>query len=130
MKIEYFRHLLNFTIVGTLSFLFHFCRPTLPEFHLDFGYMVYGLVASKTVTLTNTGWCPVSFATAHTALQGTGFSVDLGDKVRSLPGAPDFEELEFVVRFDPASIKYSDGPVEALLPFNVTLCISFIYMHK
>ena len=88
---------------------------------MDFGYVVYGLVAMRTAILANTGHCPVSFTTAHAALEGTGFSVDLGDKVRSLPGAPDFEVLEFVVRFDPAAVKCSDGPVEAVLPFNVRL---------
>ena len=49
------------------------CRPTLPEFYLDFGYVVYGQVVSRLVTLRNTGHCPVSFTTAHTALE-VGFS--------------------------------------------------------
>ena len=95
-------------------------RPSLPEFNLDFGYVVYGLVVSKLVLLTNIGHCPVSFTTAHTALERTGFSVDLGDRIRSLPGDPDYESIEFTVRFDPAAIRCPEGQVQALLPFNVS----------
>ena len=82
--------------------------------------MVYGQVVSHPITLTNIGHTSVSFATAHNALERTGFSVDLGERVRSLPGAPDFEKLDFAVRFDPAAIRCLEGHAEALLPFNVS----------
>ena len=82
--------------------------------------MVYGLVVSRTITLTNVGHSPVSFTTAHRSLAGTGFSVDLGEKVRSLPGAPDPEALEFTIRFDPAAILCPEGHVETGVPFNVS----------
>lgn len=96
----------------------HFsCRPSLPEFDLDFSHVVYSQVVSRTVTLTNTGYSPVSFTTAHSALEHTGFSLDLGERIHSLP---EFESLEFTVRFDPAAIRCPEGHVEARLPFNVS----------
>ena len=106
--------------VGTvLIILFILCRPVLPEFHLDFGYVVYGLVVSRTITLSNIGHCPVTFTTAYKALEGTGYSIDLGEKVRALPS---LECLDFTVRFDPASVKCTKGKVSTLLPFNVRKC--------
>ena len=62
----------------------------------------------------------MSFNTQRNALQNTGFSVDIGDKVKSLPGAPEFESLQFNVRFDPASSKFAEGHIEARLPVNVS----------
>ena len=95
-----------------------FCRPILPEFLLDFGYVVYGLVVSRTITLSNVGHCSVSFSTAHKTLEGTGYSIDLGEKIRALPSN---ECLDFTVRFDPAAIKCTKGKVSTLLPFNVSM---------
>ena len=94
------------------------CRPVLPEFLLDFGYVVYGLVVSRTITLSNVGHCPVSFSTAHKALEGTGYSIDLGEKIRALPSS---ECLDFMVRFDPTAIKCTKGKVSTVLPFNVSM---------
>ena len=95
-------------------------RPALPDYHLDFGFVVYGLVVSRTLTLTNAGHCPVSFNTATHALEGSGFSLDLGGRVRSLP---ETESLEFTLRFDPAATKSPEGRVEVTLPFNVRLVV-------
>ena len=96
-------------------------RVTLPAYQLDFGYVVYGLVVSHPLILTNVGHCPVSFTTFHRSLEGTGFSVDLGERVRSLPGEPEPEGIEFCVRFDPAAVQCAEGRVEATLPFNVRI---------
>lgn len=98
-----------------------FCRASLPSYLLDFGYVVYGSVETRRVTLTNTGSCPVSFNTSHKHLEGTGFSLNLVAKVRSLPGIPDAESLEFTVQFDPAAINCPLGNMQALLPFNVCI---------
>lgn len=104
-------------------------RPSLPPYQLDFGYVVYGQMKTWTVILTNHGYCPASFNTAHKLLNGTGFSVDLVPKVRALPGAPDSESLEFTVQFDPAAIQCPEGSVQALLPFNVR-CKTLYYLLK
>ena len=97
-------------------------KPVLPEYHLDFGHIVYGLVASQTVCLTNPGPFPVSFSPSHSALSGTGFSVDIDKRIKGLP--PD-GLLEFTVTFDPASV-HSYGNVEAKLPFQVRKSTMYI----
>ena len=50
--------------------------------------------------------------------------------MRSLPGAPDFERLEFSVRFDPAAVKCPEGHTEALLPFTVSdpVCLPWLWL--
>lgn len=90
-------------------------KPVLPEYHLDFGHIVYGLVASQTVCLANPGPFSISFSPSHSALSGTGFSVDVDKRIKGLP--PD-GVIEFTVTFDPASV-HSYGNVEAKLPFQV-----------
>ena len=95
------------------------CRPSLPLYQLDFGYVIYGSVETRKVTLTNAGFCPVSFNSSHKHLEGTGFSVDIVSKVRALPGIPDEDSLEFSVQFDPAAVHSHLGPLQASLPFNV-----------
>lgn len=95
-----------------------FHRPALPEFHLDFGFVVYGLVVSQTITLSNIGHCPVTFTTAHKALEATGYSMDLGEKIRALPSN---EYLDFTVRFDPAAVKCTKGKASTVVPFNVSM---------
>ena len=91
-------------------------KPTLPEYTLDFGYIIYGLVTTRTVTLTNIGNYPLSFNLPQSSLSGTGFSIDLGKRVKSLS----IEDcIEFTVTFDPAGAKRSLGYVESTLPFQV-----------
>ncbi len=110
------------------SFLYmyiHWYRG-LPRFHLDFGYVVYGMVASRTFHLTNVGHIPVSFTTPHKLLRGSGFSVDLGEKVKALP--PD-ETLDFTVTFDPAAIKCSNGKRLIEVFFNVSFCACVCHLY-
>ena len=95
-------------------------RVILPEYHLDFGYVVHGLMVSHCVTLTNIGYFPLSFTTAYSSLTSSGFSVDLGSKVRALPGAPQHETITFNARFDSKLAKL--GHAEATLPFQVQIC--------
>lgn len=103
-------------------------RPELPPFILDFGYVVYGCVDYRSVTLTNIGYPLISFTTAHGSLHNTGFSVDIGERVKNLPGAPDCENIEFNVKFDPASVHCPLGTVEARLPFNVSVLVTSLYI--
>jgi len=95
-------------------------RPEMPPFVLDFGYVVYGCIDHRSVTLTNVGYPLISFTSSHTTLNNTGFSVDIVERVKNLPGAPDCESIEFKVKFDPASVHCEMGKVEAHLPFNVS----------
>ena len=98
----------------------------MPPFILDFGYVVYGCVDCHSVTLTNIGYPLISFTMAHGSLQNTGFSVDIGERVKNLPGAPDCESIEFNVKFDPASVRCPLGKVKAQLPFTVSKLVNSI----
>ena len=96
-----------------------FSRPPLPPYCLDFGYVIYGQMKIRHVNLKNLGPFPVSFNTGYKHIQGTGFFIDLAQKVRDLPGVPEPDSLEFSVTFDPAAAKCPEGNVKVLLPFNV-----------
>ena len=85
--------------------------------------MVYGCVEYHPVTLTNINYPLISFTTAHGLLHNTGFSIDIGERVKNLPGAPDNESIDFNVKFDPASVHCPLGKVEARLPFNVSILL-------
>lgn len=93
-------------------------RPTLPEYLLDFGYVVLGAMRTHVVRVTNTGWMPVSFKLERENIHQLGFHIEL-DRVRNLPGAPDNETLDFVVSFDPRGANLHLGFVETIVPINV-----------
>ena len=69
-------------------------RPILPDYYLDFGYVVYGNVLRKTLSLTNVRDLPCTVTVGRRALARTGFSVDLSDKIKALPEG---ERVECVV---------------------------------
>lgn len=106
-------HNLSLHISGTKSTKM---KPVLPEYCLDFGYVVYGLVASHTITLTNIGSFPLTFSPVHSSLVESGFSIKLGNKIKALP---ENESIEFTVLFDPASVNHPLGHAETTLPFQV-----------
>ena len=91
--------------------------------------MVYGCVEYRSVTLTNASYPVISFTTAHGSLHNTPFSVDIGERVKNLPGAPDCESIDFNVKLDPASVRCPLGKVVARLPFNVrTLLMIYLVL--
>lgn len=98
-----------------LSFV---CRPSLPDYVLDFGHIILGEVCTQTVYITNTGWFPVSFNIGRAVRDQSGFSVDLA-RVVNLPGAPDHEAVDCTVTFDPRAANLGIGPVEVIIPVNV-----------
>uniref|UniRef100_G3VZI4 HYDIN axonemal central pair apparatus protein n=1 Tax=Sarcophilus harrisii TaxID=9305 RepID=G3VZI4_SARHA len=87
----------------------------LPEYILDFGYIILGNVRSRSVKVTNTSSLPVSFHIEKSALQDSGFSVQL-DRVRNLPYC-EMEVLE--VKCDPQAANVSVGNKEVILPIKV-----------
>ncbi|ESO91099.1 hypothetical protein LOTGIDRAFT_122343, partial [Lottia gigantea] len=93
-------------------------RTKLPEYLLDFGYVVLGTVKTHVVSATNTGWFPVSFQVERENLHSLGFHVEL-DRVKNLPGAPDHELVDFMVKFDPRGANLPLGPVETVVPINI-----------
>ncbi|KAM9214465.1 hydrocephalus-inducing protein homolog [Leptosomus discolor] len=90
-------------------------RAELPEYILDFGYVILGSVHTHMVKITNTGRFPVSFRADGQVLRDTGFSVEL-DRVKHLPCC---ETETFQVRFDPQSANLPLGEVAVLLPIKV-----------
>ncbi|KAF1661855.1 hypothetical protein FQA23_0006661, partial [Aptenodytes patagonicus] len=90
-------------------------KAELPEYVLDFGYVILGNIHTHIVKITNTGQFPVSFHTDGRVLCDTGFSVEL-DRVKHLPYC---ETETFEVRFDPQSANLPLGEVDVLLPIKV-----------
>ncbi|NXA22511.1 HYDIN protein, partial [Ibidorhyncha struthersii] len=90
-------------------------KAELPEYVLDFGYVILGNIHTHIVKITNTGQLPVSFHAVGRVLRDTGFSVEL-DHVKHLPYC---ETETFEVRFDPQSANLPLGEVDVLLPIKV-----------
>lgn len=96
-------------------------RPKLPDYVLDFGHIILGMVKTMTVRATNTSWFPVSFSIDRETLPiHLGFLVDMS-KVRNLPGAPDHETVEFTVTFDPRAANLGLGLIETFVIINVSV---------
>ncbi|XP_048648423.1 hydrocephalus-inducing protein homolog isoform X1 [Marmota marmota marmota] len=87
----------------------------LPEYILDFGYIVVGEVRTHIIKITNTSHLPVSFQADKRVLHDTGFSTQL-DRIKNLPYC---ETETFEVRFDPQGANLPVGNKEVLLPIKV-----------
>ncbi|XP_055892829.1 hydrocephalus-inducing protein homolog isoform X5 [Biomphalaria glabrata] len=93
-------------------------KAALPDYLLDFEYVVLGTVRTHVVRVTNTGWMPTSFKLERHNIHNLGFHIEL-ERVRNLPGAPDNETLDFVVQFDPRGANLQLGSVEVNVPVNI-----------
>ncbi|CAM4581485.1 unnamed protein product [Leuciscus chuanchicus] len=90
------------------------CKLILPEYTLDFGYVINGSIVTHIVKITNTCPVAVSFRADKNSLAGTGFSTEL-DRVKNLP----FCETEtFEVKFDTREANL--GKINAVMPIQVT----------
>ncbi|XP_073706753.1 hydrocephalus-inducing protein homolog [Garra rufa] len=90
------------------------CKLSLPEYTLDFGYVINGSIVTHIVKITNTCPLAVSFRADRNSLAGTGFSTEL-DRVQNLP----FCETEtFEVKFDARGGNL--GQIDAVMPIQVT----------
>ncbi|XP_072777570.1 hydrocephalus-inducing protein-like [Taeniopygia guttata] len=89
-------------------------KVKLPEYILDMGPVLKGFTKRSTLEITNAGQIPVSFQADLSALQDTGFSVDLG-LIKSLPPS---HSVAFEVHFESAHQPPRD--VDVLLPIEVT----------
>ncbi|XP_049928998.1 hydrocephalus-inducing protein homolog isoform X2 [Epinephelus moara] len=88
----------------------------LPEYVLDFGYVVPGKVLSHTVNVTNTGSVAVSFHANGKPLAVTGFSVEF-ERVKNLPCG---ETQTFTVKFAPHGANLKMGDTSVVMPIQVT----------
>nr|XP_014334844.1 PREDICTED: hydrocephalus-inducing protein homolog [Bos mutus] len=90
-------------------------KVQLPEYILDFGYIILGDVQTHIIKITNTSHFPVSFHAEKRVLHDTGFSIEL-DRVKNLPYC---ETETFEVRFDTQGGNVSVGNKEVILPIKV-----------
>ncbi|KAM3920677.1 hydrocephalus-inducing protein homolog [Leptodactylus fuscus] len=90
-------------------------KVDLPDYLLDFGYVIIGEVQSHVIKITNTGHFPVSFQADQRGLVGTGFTVEL-DRVKNLPCC---QTEIFQVKFDPLGTNLNLGPVDAVMYIQV-----------
>ncbi|XP_047385193.1 hydrocephalus-inducing protein homolog isoform X1 [Sciurus carolinensis] len=90
-------------------------KVQLPEYILDFGYIVIGDIRTHIIKITNTSHFPVSFHAEKRVLHDTGFSTQL-DRIKNLPYC---ETETFEVRFDPQGANLPVGNKEVLLPIKV-----------
>ncbi|XP_077166200.1 hydrocephalus-inducing protein homolog isoform X2 [Paroedura picta] len=105
-------------------------KAQLPEYILDFGYIILGTIRTHVVKITNTSQFPVSFHADKRHLRDTGFTIEL-DRVKNLPYC---ETETFEIRFDPQSANLPLGEVKVLLPikvmsgptFHISLCATVI----
>ncbi|XP_072673934.1 hydrocephalus-inducing protein homolog isoform X3 [Canis lupus baileyi] len=90
-------------------------KVQLPEYILDFGYIIFGDVRTHIIKITNTSYFPVSFHAEKRVLHDTGFSTEL-DRVKNLPYC---ETETFEVKFDPQGASLPVGNKEVILPIKV-----------
>ncbi|XP_008288806.1 hydrocephalus-inducing protein homolog [Stegastes partitus] len=88
----------------------------LPEYVLDFGYVILGNVVSHTVNVTNRGSIPVSFSGNCKHLAGTGFTAEF-ERVKNLPCG---ETHTFTVKFDPQGANLKMGDTSVIMPIQVS----------
>nr|XP_046249402.1 hydrocephalus-inducing protein homolog [Scatophagus argus] len=88
----------------------------LPEYVLDFGYVIPGQVLCHTVNVTNTGSVAVSFHANLKPLVGTGFIAEF-ERIKNLPCR---ETQTFTVKFDPGEAKAKMGDMTVVMPIQVT----------
>ncbi|XP_072551301.1 hydrocephalus-inducing protein homolog [Salminus brasiliensis] len=90
-------------------------RFVLPDYILDFGYVIHGSIPTHIVKVTNAGPASVSFRAERQSLAGTGFSTEL-DRVMNLPYC---ETETFEVKFDPRGANVELGEITAVMPIQV-----------
>ncbi|XP_030281249.1 hydrocephalus-inducing protein homolog isoform X1 [Sparus aurata] len=88
----------------------------LPEYVLDFGYVIPGQVLSHTVNVTNTGSVDVSYHANLKPLVGTGFSTEF-ERVKNLPCG---QTQTFTVKLEPRGASLKMGNISVLMPIQVT----------
>ena len=93
----------------------------LSEYVLDFGHVIKGQQLQKTFSVTNVGYTAISFEipkSVKSAYTQAGFVME-PDRVNRLPGAPDYESVEFNVLFNSSRPGVNLGPIDLLIPVAV-----------
>ncbi len=96
-------------------------RFVLAQYVCDFGNVIKNNQLSKSFKIMNVGHTQISFEFSKalkSAVSGAGFIIE-PDRVNRLPGAPDFETVEFNVVFNSGRPGVKVGPLELLVPLQI-----------
>ena len=89
--------------------------PILPDYVVDFDYVILGTVRQQTVDIRNPTSSNVTFQFDRFSFRNTGFSFDC-DRVKNLPPG---ESMTITITFDPRGANLGLGPVECRVPVEV-----------
>jgi hypothetical protein len=89
--------------------------PTLPDYLLDFDYIILGTVQQHIIHIKNPTNNNITFHFDRLAYKNTGFSFDC-DHVKNLPSG---ETVTITITFDPRGANLGLGPVECRVPVEV-----------
>ncbi|XP_075998116.1 hydrocephalus-inducing protein homolog [Genypterus blacodes] len=90
-------------------------KLVLPEYILDFGFVIHGRVLTHSVKVTNSGSVAASFHVNRKPLAGTGFSTEF-ERVKNLPCG---ETETITVKFDPQGANLQMGNIRVVMPIQV-----------
>ena len=89
--------------------------PTLPDYLVDFDYIILGTVQQQTIHIKNPTNNNITFRFDRLAFKNTGFSFDC-DHIKNLPPG---EIITITITFDPRGANLEIGPVECRVPVEV-----------
>ncbi|CAF0941486.1 unnamed protein product [Adineta steineri] len=95
--------------------------PVLPDYIVDFEYIILGTVRQQNVQIKNPTNNNITFQFERIAYKNTGFSFDC-DRIKNLPPG---ESITITITFDPRGANLGLGPVECRVPVEVTSGPSF-----
>ena len=90
--------------------------PTLPDYVVDFDYIILGTVRQHVIHIKNPTNTNITFRIDRLMYKNTGFSFDC-DHVKNLPPG---ETINITVTFDPRGANLELGAVECRVPVEVT----------
>ncbi len=89
--------------------------PILPDYLVDFEYVILGTVQQKTIHIKNPTTNNITFNFDRFAYKNTGFSFDC-DRIKNLPSG---ESITITITFDPRGANLGLGPIECRVPVEV-----------
>ena len=89
--------------------------PILPDYVVDFEYVILGTVQQKTIEIRNPTTHSITFQFDRSAYRNTGFSFDC-DRFKNLPPS---EVISIKVTFDPRGANLGLGEIECRVPVEV-----------
>jgi hydrocephalus-inducing protein len=91
--------------------------PVLPDYLIDFDYIILGTVRQQIIHIRNPTSTNITFHFDRLAFKNTGFSFDC-DHVKNLPAG---ESITITITFDPRGANLGLRPVECRVPVEVRI---------